>query len=118
MDERDRVTGGDMTDELAWAAGVFEATGTASQDRGVTQLNIKQRLVDGHPADMLVRFHAAMAGRGKIGGPYRDNPVTHPRRRPFAMWYCTGREAGEVMQLLWPWLSPDKRDQWTALNGL
>jgi hypothetical protein len=103
-----------MTDVLPWAAGVFETTGTATLSGGQPMLNLKQvsPADDAGPPELVTRFYAAIGGLGKIGGPYRDNPRTHPRRQPFAMWWARGPEAANVIERLWPWLGEAKRRQW------
>jgi hypothetical protein len=54
-----------------WAAGVYEATGTATESSG-PMLNLKQVSRDGAVPEIIARFHEAIGGLGKIGGPYRD----------------------------------------------
>lgn len=108
-----------MTDDherLAWAAGVFEASGSATMSDGRPMLNLKQRQPEKGPSpDGLVqRFHAAIGGLGRIGGPYAPGGLG---KSPLEMWYARTEEAAEVMELLWPWLGAEKRAQWNAAAG-
>ena len=63
--------------EIAWAAGFFEAEGTAcsSQRRDRPSRERSMALYQGGRAaipDALLRFQRAVGGRGNITGPYRD----------------------------------------------
>ncbi len=97
--------------ELAWAAGVFEATGTATPNGRQPMLNVKQgQIVPGETAQMLTRFCRAVGGVGKLRGrAYHD---CRTNRTPFHMWYAYGDDARQVIELLWPWLGDTKRNQW------
>jgi hypothetical protein len=106
-------------DEIVWAAGVFEATGTATVSGRDAMLNLKQRaLVDeAGPPELVARFFAAIGGLGRLGGPYHANGATHPRRHPFVMWWARNADAAVVMERLWPWLGEGKREQWRAVSS-
>lgn len=99
---------------LAWAAGVFEASGSATRSGGAAMLNLKQKPPVGG-GGMVERFHAAIDGRGRVGGPYPPSGVLS--KSHLAMWYARGEEASEIMALLWPWLGPEKRAQWERVIG-
>jgi hypothetical protein len=101
-------------EELAWAAGVFEATGTATRSSGSPMLNLKQRQDDdGSTPELLTRFHAAVGGLGRIGGPYASGGLG---RASLMMWYCSGDQARKVVEVLWPWLGERRRAQWLAAD--
>jgi hypothetical protein len=96
------------TDEVAWAAGFFDAEGTASssqrQDRPSRerQMAVYQGGRDEIPAALL-RFQRAVGGRGNITGPYRERLFHWSTKKHTAF--------DEVMTMLWPWLSDYKRAQ-------
>lgn len=96
------------TDEVAWAAGFFDAEGTASSSKRLgrpsreRQMAVYQAGRDQIP-EALLRFQRAVGGRGNITGPYRER-LFHWTTRKHATF-------DEVMTLLWPWLSDWKRAQ-------
>lgn len=96
------------TDEVAWAAGFFDAEGTASsyqrQERPSRerQMAVYQGGRDKIP-EALLRFHRAVGGRGNITGPYRERLFHWTTKKHSAF--------DEVMTMLWPWLSEGKRAQ-------
>ena len=104
--------------ELAWAAGFFDGDGWASLSRqrgrrtGQPQARINQSSVTGVP-EVLVRFRDAV-GVGRIGGPRIEE-----RRQPLYWWVASSR--GDVTttgQLIGPWLSAQKRNQFANATGL
>ena len=97
--------------ELAWAAGVFEATGTATWSTG-PMLNLKQSSDSGRPPEMVLRFDNATQHIGIVRGPYREHSPSKARNRPFSMWYARADAADRVIELLRPWLSMEKLAQW------
>jgi hypothetical protein len=102
--------------ELAWAAGVFDATGSATWSTG-PMLNLKQSTETGSPSEMVLRFHDATQRIGRLGGPYREHSPNKVANRPFAMWYARADAAQRVMELLGPWLSAEKRAQWDRVRA-
>jgi hypothetical protein len=96
------------TDELAWAAGFFDAEGTASSSQRQhrpsreRQMAVYQGGRDESP-EALLRFQRAVGGRGNISGPYRER-LFHWTTKKHAAF-------DEVMTMLWPWLSESKRVQ-------
>jgi len=96
------------TQQLAWAAGVFDGEGSAStyvprfRRSPIRQIAVSQKGATSTP-DLLVRFQAAVGGLGHIHGPYRGQ-----------LYYWNSKRhavVDAVMALLWPYLSPPKRDQ-------
>ena len=104
------------TYELAWAAGLFDGEGHASAR------NNGRGRKDGHRhlrfelsvtragyecPEVLRRFQRAVAGIGKIQGPY-----PHGRAKPNWAWVArTIADAEAVVDSIWPWLSGPKREQ-------
>ena len=94
--------------EIAWAAGFFEAEGTAcsSQRRDRPSRERTMALYQGGRAaipDALLRFQRAVGGRGNITGPYRDRLFHWSTKKNAAF--------DEVMAFMWPWLTEWKRAQ-------
>ena len=104
--------------ELAWAAGFFDGDGWAALVRqkgrrtGQPQAQINQSSLDGAP-EVLVRFHEAV-GVGRIGGPKIEDG-----REPLYWWVARSRgDVTRTGELIAPWLSTQKRDQFAAAVGL
>lgn len=102
------------TDQLAWAAGLFEGEGTVSgyrrKDRPsrTVQLAVYEGTQHGGPT-LLERFRDAV-GAGSIVGPYRGR-LYHWTTKRIA---CVE----SVTALLWADLSPERRRQFaTAFRG-
>jgi hypothetical protein len=94
--------------EIAWAAGFFDAEGTASSSQRLhrpsreRQMAVYQGGRDEVP-EALLRFQRAVGGRGNITGPYRNRLFHWTTRKNTAF--------DEVMTMLWPYLSEWKRAQ-------
>jgi hypothetical protein len=104
--------------ELAWAAGFFDGDGWAALSRqkgrrtGQPQARINQSSLDGVP-EVLVRFRAAV-GVGRIGGPKIEEG-----REPLYWWSASSRgDVTNTGELIGPWLSAQKRAQFTWAVGL
>ena len=104
--------------ELAWAAGFFDGHGWAALSRrrgrrtGQPQARINQSGLDGVP-EVLVRFRDAV-GVGRIGGPKIED-----RREPLYWWVASSRgDVTRTGELIGPWLSALKRDQFARAVGL
>jgi len=104
--------------ELAWAAGFFDGDGWAALSRqkgrrtGQPQARINQSSLDGVP-EVLVRFRDAV-GVGRIGGPTIEDG-----REPLYWWAASSRgDVTRTGELVGPWLSSQKRDQFTTATGL
>lgn len=98
-----------MNTELAWAAGLFDAEGSASTylpPQRLTrrrQMQVSQGGVRGTPPAVLVRFMDALGGVGNITGPYRDY---------LFYWKTTRNDViDEISASIWPFLSEPKRIQ-------
>jgi hypothetical protein len=99
--------------DVAWAAGLFEAEGSISHSlpkgrktRRPT-LDVSQAATDTAPT-VLVRFREIVEG-GSLFGPYRSY-----------LYYWRTHDAAlisNVVVLLWPWLSIERREQikWTLV---
>jgi hypothetical protein len=95
-------------EEMAWAAGFFDAEGSACSSQRRDRPSRERQMVvyqagrDEIP-EALLRFKRAVGGRGNITGPYR-NRLFH--------WTTKKHSAfDDVMTMLWPWLSDWKRAQ-------
>lgn len=106
------------THELAWAAGFFDGEGWAGVRRSTTWSKILQeerisgvpglRIVQTDPY-VLRRFQWAIGGMGTIAGPKK---LANPNHSDRWEWQSNSwTEAQAITCLLWPWLSPVKRDQ-------
>ena len=104
--------------ELAWAAGFFDGDGWAALVRakgrrtGQPHAQINQASLTGIP-EVLTRFRIAV-GVGRVAGPKIE-----PGRQPLYRWVASSR--GDVIRtgtLIGPWLSGEKRAQFTAAVGL
>src|SRR5437764_8819338 len=95
--------------QFAWAAGLHDGEGSASTylPRGRktqrSQMQISQGGRGAEP-DVLLRFRAIVGGQGNITGPYRG----------YLYYWKTSRKLviDEIVQLLWPEISPEKRQQY------
>lgn len=104
--------------ELAWSAGFFDGDGWAALLRprgrrtGQPHAQINQSSLDGVP-EVLLRFRDAV-GVGRIGGPKIEEG-----REPLYWWIASSRgDVRRTGELIGPWLSSQKRDQFTAATGM
>lgn len=102
------------TEELAWAAGLFDGEGSTSLERHQThegyfviESSVTQSSNTGVP-EVLSRFQGALGGVGKIYGPYEQDGA----RELVYRWKAYGLQRVELLvsQLL-PWLGAIKRAQ-------
>jgi len=100
--------------QLAWAAGFFDGEGSIQLRRG-TLLQLYVGQTDPRP---LERFAAAV-GVGKVNGPYGPYPRKGRANtwKPMYAWQVGGRKAEQVFDLLRPFLSEPKREQYAAVKG-
>lgn len=105
--------------DRAWAAGFFDGDGwagaRAAAGRRTRQpaAQINQASSDGVP-EVLVRFHAAVGGAGRVGGPQ-----TLERRLPLYWWVASSHADVEgAFQAIGPWLCDVKCAQFAAALGL
>lgn len=104
--------------ELAWAAGFFDGDGWAAlvrsgkgrRRRAMAQIN--QAGVGGVP-EVLVRFRDAV-GVGRVAGP----KIAHGRRDLYWWVASSQRDVTRTGELIGPWLSAEKRDQFFAAVGI
>ncbi len=102
-------------EERAWAAGFFDAEGSASAFAGRhsmrAEVSASQASRTGVPEE-LRRFQAALGGLGAIYGPFRGS-LYYWKSARYEVVFDTAIE-------LWPWLSQPKRDQMlrTLENGM
>lgn len=91
-----------MTEEQAWAAGLFDGEGSVSHDR------MQLKMVD---LPTVERFQAAVAC-GEVYGPYpnRTGEKDGYPRSDFYLWVGLKEERFEVAHLLYPLLSQVRRD--------
>jgi len=98
------------THELAWSAGFFDGEGcTYLAHSGTSRTPSPQLEVTQIHPFVLERFRNSVGGIGKM----RDRP-DRPEKRKSRMWsfYVRNwRDTQSVLVLLWPYLSPIKRDQ-------
>lgn len=104
--------------ELAWAAGFFDGDGWAALVRpkrrrsGHPHAQINQAGADGMP-EVLPRFRDAV-GVGRVAGPKIEEG-----RQPIYRWAASSRRDVErTGALIGPWLSREKREQFSAAVGL
>jgi len=86
--------------ELAWAAGLFEANGSATrQKRRPVRLQLKMTA-----RESVLRFRDAV-DLGTVYGPYEHIYKDGHARRPYYLWLADGDQAEEVAAALQPHLS-------------
>lgn len=89
--------------ELAWAAGFYDGEGTICFTCS-KQLSIIIGQVEKEP---LLHFRRAV-GAGKVAGPYKKKK---PQRPMFFYRLQTSKHVIEVMDILWPFMSPFRKRQ-------
>ena len=92
--------------DLAWAAGFFDGEGCTSLS---TRRNSIDLTVNQIHLDTLERFRDAV-GMGVIYGP-RDKPGAQPQ---WSYRVFGHEQVQAVIAMLWPWLTPWKREQAAA----
>jgi hypothetical protein len=113
--------------ELAWAAGFFDGEGhtrVSKRSTYVTKDGIHRTynhnvnpVVQMSQTDkcLLDRFYAAVGNRGTISGPFKQKKGGG-RWSDFWCYRCNSfDDAVAVMDLLLPYLSPPKEDQWLSV---
>jgi len=86
--------------DVAWLAGFFEGEGTVNRH----DLRIPQ--VQRWPLDRVRELFG-----GCVGGPYNWTPTDGGPRRDFYLWRVTGHLALEILNEIYPWLSPKRQAQ-------
>jgi len=102
--------------ELAWAAGFYDGEGcTTLKNCGKNRsypgyVRWYPRVAISQNDDfVLLRFQDAVGGVGTVRGP-RWSP-SMKNSKPRYVFETTGSGAVAVLQLLWPYLSPQKQEQ-------
>lgn len=95
-----------MSEDLAWAAGLFEGEGTVTRSDGVPRLALKMIDFD------IVRHFGEVVGFGRTFGPYGPYKQDDGhKRQPFLVWIATGDGGLAVAELLRPWLGQRRIEQ-------
>lgn len=108
--------------ERGWAAGFFDGEGSTVLQRHQSKTRVSRvHLVIGQassiegPPEVLIRFHAAIAGLASITGPYwkKSTPKNLPQSTmPFYRCSAYGLERVQtILGILWPWLGTIKKEQ-------
>ena len=98
-----------MSEQLAWAAGFYCGEGSASpiKQRGKVS---GVRVTIGQKNREVLDWFAAAVGTGKVNGPY--GPYSGNNGCPMFFYQAHGRDSvRKIRDLLWPWLSTEKREQ-------
>lgn len=105
------------THELAWAAGFFDGEGSVFLSHKYSRTDGRKIPIIGASIaqcgspETLLRMQRAVAGMGKIGGPYAKKVKEH---RPHWRWSVHSFEEVQAsMALLWSFLSSAKREQFS-----
>lgn len=99
-----------METELAWAAGIYEASGSVSRQEGrQPRLSVK-----GTEEWVVRRFHEAV-GLGTVYGPYNHQYKDGYRRRPYFVWIGDAEVAHAVGAMLEPYLSSNAAKKMRAI---
>jgi hypothetical protein len=96
--------------EVAWAAGFFDGEGHTCCARQTATGRALQMCVSQVNRDNLQRF-VAVVGCGTIHAAR-----ALPNRKPISKWAAYGAKAQRALQVLWPYLGSEKREQ--ALDAL
>lgn len=94
-------------ENLAWAAGFFDAEGCFSTTARVgVSASITQT-----DRELLDRFRATL-GTGKVYGPYQTAPSDRFPRKPHYFYKAHGRERVQaLLAMMWIWLGSTKKHQ-------
>lgn len=98
-----------MTEDLAWAAGLFEGEGSISLSRGRPRIQIQMS-----DEDVVRRFHEAV-GCGSVSGP-STSPSRHKyaaNPKPIWTWQASGfvrkQDVQKTLLAMWPHLGSRRR---------
>lgn len=97
-----------MDTERAWAAGFIDGEGSfgiQNQERRKPLIYLSAGQADRRVLDRL----QAVLGVGKVYGPYK------PRKKGHSEYYyyrVTGEKVEAAAEIVWPYLSPVKREQY------
>jgi hypothetical protein len=96
------------SEEIAWAAGLFEGEGCISHMQRGSGLDLQIALA--MTDEEVVRRFDAVVDRGRVYGPYL--PPSHgSRRKQFWRWAARGDTAHDVLDLIGPWLMSRRSEQ-------
>jgi hypothetical protein len=102
-------------EELAWAAGFFDAEGCFTYARSGRYALVSLGQTDREPLD---RFREAV-GVGHINGPYTKSGPSRPSKQPQYEFHANGwRNAQKIAELLWKDLGSLKRRQALVVMAL
>lgn len=98
--------------ELAWAAGFWDGEGCTGIKRekknGKEYHYLKAQL--NNTSEQTVRRFAAAVGIGHVYGPYQYK--SRHRNKPYWRWQANNSEGHKAIQLLLPYMSDEKRQQY------
>lgn len=97
--------------ELAWAAGIWDGEGCTSlmRSRPNAKPTIRMSVSQKYSAHVIQRFYEAVGRRGKLTTRTRNKGP----EGTIYIWRTNSQQVIEqVIELLWPYLSQPKRDQY------
>ena len=103
-------------EQIAWAAGLFCGEGsthlrTRKSRNGQKDYVTPCLSVPQSNREVLDRFQEVF-GVGRVNGPYSyPNGTSHAKNPVFRYSIDGGKTASEVLRLMWPYLSTEKRNQ-------
>jgi hypothetical protein len=100
------------SEEIAWAAGLFEGEGC------VTDVGGRFALLVTNTDEWVIRRFDEIMPMGRVYGPYRNSEADGHRRKPFWAWQAYEENGFDAMQLLAPLLSPRRRARAYELTGI
>lgn len=103
------------SEDIAWAAGVFECEGVFTGGHaGESPKSLQRSRFDTWVLDKLARLFG-----GKVLGPYGPyaSSAPSPSRRPIFRWALNGSAAVAFLQLIEARLSPRQRKEPARLRG-
>jgi hypothetical protein len=93
------------SEEIAWAAGLFDGEGSITHTDRDLQASLKNT-----DLELVTRFDA-IVGRGRVYGPYEHPGRDGFRRKPYWIWLAQGDAAHEAIEMLASWLSRRRLEQ-------
>jgi len=98
-----------MSEQLAWAAGFYCGEGSVSPVRQRGKVSGVRVTIGQKNREVLDRFQEAVAV-GRVNGPY--GPYGGGNGCAMFFYQAHGRDVTrKIRDLLWPWLSMEKREQ-------
>lgn len=96
---------------IAWAAGYFDAGGNTTISGTSLKLQVNRSAPPGLPPPPELRRFAEVVGNGRISRPYQEAGADGYPRKPRYQRYAYREDAIAVLEFLWPFLGPSKREQ-------